>query len=399
MNKLLLQQLYDGRLVVDKAPSDEGWKFLLKTISNTYDELETQRSLQLQTVLESVPCLVIWVDSELNVLEANNRGSEFLNGHDLSSFNISEVSSFDDMTRFLELFFASEDQEQSFHFSYVPFAETLEFRFIAKKLNDSKKAVLVGIDMTSERKRQNELELTRAKSISQSRMATLGEMAAGMAHEINNPLAVISVLSQQLKQKVLGSENEAELLTKLSKIVQTTERITKIINGLRSFARNGEKDPFESTSLNTIIGDTLELCKQRFALENIELRVAAIPTDWKIDCRATQISQVILNLLSNARDAISEKNEKWIEIKVYDVGLSIKIQVTDSGSGITKEIASKIMNPFFTTKEVGVGTGLGLSISKGIVEAHEGRLYFDHSCPNTRFVVQLPKHQMQSQIN
>jgi signal transduction histidine kinase len=104
---------------------------------------------------------------------------------------------------------------------------------------------------------------------------------------------------------------------------------------------------------------------------------------------------VILNLLNNSVDAISELKEKWIEIVVAETASCIEVKITDSGRGIPKEIQNKIFNPFFTTKVVGKGTGLGLSISKGIIEAHGGHFQINNECPNTQFVIQLPKCQNQ----
>jgi signal transduction histidine kinase len=108
-------------------------------------------------------------------------------------------------------------------------------------------------------------------------------------------------------------------------------------------------------------------------------------------CRPTQISQVILNLLNNAFDAVKALNEKWVLLEVACLGTDwIQIRVTDSGAGIAESLATKIMEPFFTTKEIGKGTGLGLSISKGIVETHGGRFFLDRSFTHTSFVIEFP---------
>jgi two-component system sensor histidine kinase DctS len=110
-----------------------------------------------------------------------------------------------------------------------------------------------------------------------------------------------------------------------------------------------------------------------------------------LECRAVQISQVLLNLINNACDAISSLNEKWILINAIERNNLIEISVTNSGPKIPAHIREKLMQPFFTTKEVGMGTGLGLSLSKTIAEAHGGRLYLDLGAENTRFVLELPK--------
>jgi signal transduction histidine kinase len=111
----------------------------------------------------------------------------------------------------------------------------------------------------------------------------------------------------------------------------------------------------------------------------------------RIDCRPTEISQVLLNLLNNAVDAVQPLAEKWVELQVRSAGKDVEISVMDSGKGIPEKIRDKVGQPFFTTKVVGHGTGLGLSISRGIVEAHGGHLNLDTQCEHTRFVVTLPK--------
>jgi C4-dicarboxylate-specific signal transduction histidine kinase len=113
--------------------------------------------------------------------------------------------------------------------------------------------------------------------------------------------------------------------------------------------------------------------------------------DFNIKCRPGELAQVLLNLLNNSYDAVQDLPEKWVRVNLDSFGSTIDIRVTDSGPGIPAEISSKLMQSFFTTKEIGKGTGLGLSISKGIVEAHNGNIRIDNNCKNTCFVVTLPK--------
>lgn len=228
-----------------------------------------------------------------------------------------------------------------------------------------------------------------------SKMASLGEMAGGIAHEINNPLAIIqgnSARILKLFQEGLAHSQLDEVIKCSDKIEKTTERIAKIIDGLKQFSRDGSYDPMEVTSIRKIINDTLPFCESKLANHKINLRINDFPESYTIDCRPVQISQVILNLISNAADAIQNKNEKWIQIFVTPLENQIfQISVTDCGSGIPVDIANKIMQPFFTTKGVGKGTGLGLSISKGIIESHNGRFYLDHDSAYTKFVIEIPK--------
>jgi len=244
----------------------------------------------------------------------------------------------------------------------------------------------VGIvrDVTEQRRAEEQL-------VQSSKMASLGEMAGGVAHEINNPLTIIqgrAIRLMQLSEREDGVPKEV-LVESLKNIVETSRRIAKIVKGLATFSRNAENDPLEPAELNRVIEDTLELCRERFSENGIKLQVNEVFSAM-ISCRPTQISQVILNLLNNAYDAVKDAKEKIVKVEVStDDPNWVQIRVTDSGPGISKEVADRMMEPFFTTKGVGQGTGLGLSISKGIVEGHQGKLFLDTRKERTSFVVEL----------
>lgn len=229
-----------------------------------------------------------------------------------------------------------------------------------------------------------------------SKMSSLGEMASGIGHEINNPLAIIIGKASLLRKHAeKNAFDQTTFKDNLSKIEQTANRIAKIIKGLKSYSRNSEADPMEQIAVASLIEESLELCRTRFKNKSIELRVN-VNTTQNLECRAAQISQIIVNLLGNAHDAVEKLSVKWVQLDVVNTTKTLIISVTDSGCGIPAEIATKLMQPFFTTKGVGKGTGLGLSISKGIAETHNGTLRIDQHCKNTRFVLELPLLQPQS---
>jgi PAS domain S-box-containing protein len=254
--------------------------------------------------------------------------------------------------------------------------------------------MLMESDVTEKLKLAEEVELERAKAMHATKFATLGEMASNIAHEINTPLAHIQLLSEMLRERIdKGSLDPNELRGISDQIDTTLTRITRTVKSLRSFARQAEGDPFVCAPIAEIVGETLELMRERMHTEDVELKFEPIPGDLMVECRSTQITQVLLNLCSNAVDAIAGREARWLKVEVQDLGISVEISVTDSGPPIPREVREKIMQPFFTTKPSGKGTGLGLSVSKGIAGYHHGLLYLDELSTQTRFVLLLPKNQ------
>ncbi|WP_374079830.1 PAS domain-containing protein [Bdellovibrio bacteriovorus] len=258
----------------------------------------------------------------------------------------------------------------------------------------------VAWDSTEEILTEQQIAEAKAKLISSTKMAALGEMSGGIAHEINNPLTVIQARAFQLSQMVeLDKLDPAKVKQAAESISRTAEKIARIIKSLRSFAREGTYDPFEVVSLKQIIEETLEFCLTRFYNHGMEIEVGPIDTELEVECRLIQIEQVLLNLLNNSFDAVQHLEHKWIRISVKELVDAVEITVTDAGPGIASDVADQIMLPFFTTKEVGKGTGLGLSISAGIMRAHKGALTLKRDAPNTTFVIHLPKWQNDEALN
>ncbi|MDG0817379.1 PAS domain-containing sensor histidine kinase [Bdellovibrio svalbardensis] len=249
-------------------------------------------------------------------------------------------------------------------------------------------------DSTEEIQTERQIEEARAKLIANTKMAALGEMSGGIAHEINNPLTVIQARAFQLTQMVESGRPDTEKIKQAAEsISRTADKIAKIVKSLRSFSREGSNDPFDIVSVKEIISETLEFCRTRFYNHGVDIVVEEVDEELEIECRLVQIEQVLLNLLNNSFDAIQELEEKWIQVKVEAQDEYIDIKVIDSGIGISEEEAEKIMLPFFTTKEVGKGTGLGLSISSGIVKSHNGELFLEPRTKNTTFVIRVPRLQ------
>lgn len=223
-----------------------------------------------------------------------------------------------------------------------------------------------------------------------SKMSSLGEMAGGIAHEVNNPLSIIAGTARLLHDALAkGPHDPKKIEEGLLLILKTSERIAKVIRGLRSFSRNSNKDPKIESKLGPIIDDTLELCREKFASKNIQISTE-MNSAAKILCRPTEISQVFMNIFSNAFDAVADTQDPWVRVVLDESKGKVRIAFIDSGLGIDPGIAQKLMQPFFTTKEAGKGTGLGLSISKKIVVDHGGEISYETRDGHTSFIVEFP---------
>jgi histidine kinase len=241
---------------------------------------------------------------------------------------------------------------------------------------------------------------TEQQLIQASKMTTLGEMATGVAHELNQPLAVIKTASRFFMKKIDKKEKiEDEILdTMATEIDSHVDRATKIINHMRQFGRQSDVTP-EKVRVNDTLERALRILNQQLKVRGIEVRRDLEPDLPFVLADQDRLEQVFINLLINARDAIDEKwqsqphqkGEKKISLKTSSDGKEITAVVSDTGHGIPNAILDRIFEPFFTTKKVGQGTGLGLSISYGIIKDCKGSIQaVSDKTGGTRFIVKLP---------
>jgi histidine kinase len=237
--------------------------------------------------------------------------------------------------------------------------------------------------------------------IQASKMATLGEMATGIAHELNQPLSVIKTSSSFFIRKIDRREPIVEdvLFKVLHKIDSNVDRASRIINHMRQFARKSEMD-FEKVQLNEVLENAFEIFSQQLKLRGIEVIWQIEKKLPKINADPSRLEQVFINLLINARDAIQARSglqkaagddAKKIILTTRCKGPNIVCEVCDTGIGIEPAMVNKVFEPFFTTKEVGKGTGLGLSISYGIVKDCGGTIRITpHKPEGTCFILTFP---------
>jgi PAS domain S-box-containing protein len=250
-------------------------------------------------------------------------------------------------------------------------------------------------DVDEKIKAREELYRKEQALVEAERLSALGQFAGGVAHEINNPLAIIQSQARILIDR-LEKNNQVEkeyLKEGLNNISHTVERISNIISTLRKFSRNSSREEKNQWyNLRSIVDTTLSLCKAKLRLANIDVQIS-IAADIEVFCQDVQLSHVLMNLINNAYDAVDKLDKKWIKIEAIVLKKKTKLLITDSGKGIDPVIAKKIMDPFFTTKDVGKGTGLGLSISVAIMESFKGKLTLNTQAKNTQFILELIRNE------
>lgn len=217
------------------------------------------------------------------------------------------------------------------------------------------------------------LRMTRRELIEAEKLASLGQLSAGIAHEIGNPLSALNGYIDVLRRS--PDMNEENRMALISEIQGEVGRIDRIIRTLLDYSRPKSVAP-RLLDVNRVIEDTVEIVKTQGALKGITLRLELSEDIPHIVADAGQLSQVIINLLLNSRDAVSGSGQITITSEGSQVS-GVLISVTDNGTGIPEHIRDKIFDPFFTTKEPGHGTGLGLSVSARIIEAFDGKISVD----------------------
>ncbi len=236
-----------------------------------------------------------------------------------------------------------------------------------------------------------EMEQQTQKVVEASNLQTLAELSGSIAHEINNPLAIIGGYCHQMSKMLDNEEVDIPKLKKmLSQVNNTVFRISKIIIGLRRISRKEDGDEIEQTSVGSIIEESVSLFRESCKVQGIELKIDIKNYDQKIECHTVQIVQVIINLLKNAIDAVETCDQKVITVSESAEKDFVRIEIIDSGVGIAKDIMDKISSPFFSTKPLGKGTGLGLSLCRRIVSSHNGELEVSSEPGETRFSFTLP---------
>ncbi|NKB56908.1 MAG: PAS domain S-box protein [Alphaproteobacteria bacterium] len=274
------------------------------------------------------------------------------------------------------------------------FGKRLDFLLntVSRKDNFGNVTGVFGVCQDVTERKRTDVQVAQA-----SKLAVLGEMATSVAHELKQPLNVIRMAAGNASRRIhKGAAEPGYLLEKLERISAQTERAATIIDHMQMFARKVSEIPSE-VDLSDVILDALDLIGEQFRLLEIEVELNLPDQHIFVIGHKVQAEQVVLNLLTNARDALTSSHHQarikkiWVEVKSID-DCMVQIAVEDTGGGISEGIIGSIFEPFFTTKEAGEGTGLGLSVTDSIVSQMGGSIAVSNTTQGAKFLVSLPRY-------
>ena len=330
----------------------------------------------LNTILDGMNEQIVVLDNDLEPT-FKNRAFDV----SLLPFKIGDLFEFKDRTGVFEWTCGEDNSLRTFVCRYT-------------KLNNQTGTMLIFEDITDLKRKDERLKTQQQSLISSSRLASLGEMAVGIAHEINNPLAVIIGRCEMiLSQFADGSATDVEVNKTLCKINDMAHRISRVVTSMRRVSKSGAKEEIVATNLFLAIQDVLNLSAERVRNSLIELDFSSLNQDTSVQVNISQLSQVLFNLLGNSIDELlknAEDNRRiWLSNEEFEGQVVLKIR--DSGAGISVDVREKLFQPFYTTKEMGVGTGLGLSISKALMNGMGGDLELSPDLSQTCFILKFKK--------
>ena len=244
-------------------------------------------------------------------------------------------------------------------------------------------------DMANELlERERSLKSAQLALVQSEKMAAVGTLSAGLAHEVKNPLSAVLGYAQLAKRKL----SQPDVIKKHLDIIENeTRRCNEIIGNLMQFSRQ-EKGEFTDVTINEVVEKSVGVVDHQLGLNNVHVNMKLAPDIPEIIGNSNQLQQVMMNLAINAQQAM-EPDGGTVDIATYFDNDNVYISVSDNGPGISEEVAEKIFEPFFTTKTAGKGTGLGLSVTYGIIRDHKGDIRVEKAdSGGARFVIALPLH-------
>jgi C4-dicarboxylate-specific signal transduction histidine kinase len=399
-------QFFQARLVYRRKRNGEGSVLIVVRDISEKKKMEEQAQLQrenymlgqksLEEFFDVMPAAVIWLDHQLRYKKANRIFAqamglepEALIGRE---FGFSQFQSGKKIRQFLHELLASPETKQSLETVLEDGYGGLRiFQLHAQKIGDltCPDIALIAVDVDQQRKTEKLLEAERIRGFHSARLVSLGEMAGGIAHEIKNPLSIISGNIELARREVERGGSSQEVLVKLEKAHQTVHRIARIVDSMTRLSRFSDRDEFRWEPLSQVLEDAVTLCQQKIDSRKIHFRwLRDEDPRANIFCLREQVAQIIVNFITNAIDAVAVLPSPQITLSVRQDEQGWHIEVRDNGPGVQQE--NKLFNPFYTTKEPGTGTGLGLSISLKIAQSHEGMIHYQREEGLSVFSLILP---------
>lgn len=251
----------------------------------------------------------------------------------------------------------------------------------------------IRFDVTERKLLEDKVEKEKQISKLSSQLALVGEMSTGIVHEINNPLTVaglhIEQISKELQSKYL---DKTKIQDSLFRMEEALKRISIISKNIRDLSHVDFSEGFEKVSLFKVVKDSVEMSLVKLQKNGVSVRIVNKLKDSDIYTKPVEMSQILINLISNACDALEKCPERHINVYLQENGVNFQILVEDSGKGVPVEIQDKIMEPFVTTKGKGKGTGVGLSLCSNLAKNLNGKIFLDKHAKKTTFVLEIPAY-------
>ncbi|MEZ4872799.1 MAG: PAS domain-containing sensor histidine kinase [Bdellovibrionales bacterium] len=370
----------------------EGEKHFVGLLRNLTEEEEAKGKLD--SILKATPANILFLSKNLEVDYWNHFTPDLLEDDYLNRPIVEVVKNIDKL-ELLKLFDRHQWDSKTYEAEVLLFdpSEKRTMHFSVNPIMSTPGSLMFAVlitDITYMKRMKADAELA-------SRLLHVDHLVSGVSHEINNPLTIVYAGLSRIKKKVLGEFSEhpklEKLLSHLENTTDAVDRIKNVVHALRGFSRSTYvKDVADHCNIANVIEEILHLIRRMYEVNGININFQHPQEIGHVKGSKEQIQTIVMNLLSNAKDAMENSSYKKLSIELTELKEEVRLVVTDTGHGISDEIGDKVFNHFFTTRDPGQGTGLGLTLTHGIVKEIGGDISFQAANKGgTRFIVKLQK--------